>query len=355
MSNVPVVGRPRARVVSGTAYETLALLYRLIQADHGLTALDESWAGLALPQELRPAADWFFRGDIALGMNVVPLACDRRWHTIEHLVAGVERIDPAVLAAAMLRSPDATTAERGRRDREVAGIVAGERSPGSLLGALEDERFDVSAAEMVLRDPPGAWRELARLLGGYSRVVSHQELDRPLLEAGKAARSLLDELSLDDAARRMFPQWRFQDLASFDAVVMIPSRAIAPFLSVRLETPRRALVLFPVQSGDGPTVADLVSALKAVAHPQRIEILRITGEGPITGQALAQQLGLTEATVHHHTSLLRAAGLITSNRDAHRVYLAADPERLDQLLHHVRRATHGERQATADRGSPHAT
>ncbi|WP_166680193.1 winged helix-turn-helix domain-containing protein [Kribbella sp. VKM Ac-2566] len=69
-----------------------------------------------------------------------------------------------------------------------------------------------------------------------------------------------------------------------------------------------------------------------------MEILRLASQAPITGHALARALGLTEATVHHHTSLLRAAGLITSHRDTHRVYLTAVPGALDRLFDELRRA-----------------
>jgi DNA-binding transcriptional ArsR family regulator len=333
------VGKPSARVTVGTSYETLALLYRHVQADHGLTALAESWSDTAPPEELRPMADRFFRGDIALGMNLIPLAHANGWHTLADLIAGVGRTAPDELVATLLRSPDATAAEHQQRDREVIRLLDGAGDRGPLLAALNDERFDTSTVAAVLDAPTVAARELARLLDGYHHVVANRDLRGPLDEEAKAAEALLEGRSLTDAARTLFPQWRFHDLAVFESVVLIPSLAIAPFLSARLTQAKQALIVYPAHARDQSPLPELVAALKALAHRQRLEILRIAGQAPITGHALARALGLTEATVHHHTSLLRSAGLITSNRDTHRVYLTAVPGVLDRLFDELRRAT----------------
>jgi ArsR family transcriptional regulator len=339
------MGASRASVNIGTSYETLVLLYRQIQADHGLTPLGDDWASLTLPASLRPAASWFFRGDIALGMNLVPFAHANHWHTVDELVAGVGQTAPGLLAATMLRSPDATAAEHQRRDRQVARIIAGNGPDEELLATLRDERFDTSAATALLDDPDGAASELVQLLDGYRGVVAGYDLRSPLEAAVDGAETLLATQSLDDAARQLFPQWTFHDLAAFKSVVLIPSLAIAPFLSVRLTPHKQALIVYPLQSrpgaADQPSVAEIVAALKALAHPQRLEILRITGQAPITGHTLARALGLTEATVHHHTTLLRTAGLLTSNRDTNRVYLTAVPGALERLYQQLRRATAG--------------
>jgi hypothetical protein len=48
------------------------------------------------------------------------------------LIAGIDQTAPDVLAATMVRSPDATAAERRQRDREAARVLAG-RSPREPL------------------------------------------------------------------------------------------------------------------------------------------------------------------------------------------------------------------------------
>jgi DNA-binding transcriptional ArsR family regulator len=328
-----------AKVVVGTGYEALALLYRHIQADHGLPGLDSTWAHIALPDELRGSADWFFRGDIALGMNLVPLAVTHGWHSLSDLIGGITATDPHALVTTMLRSPDSTPAEHRTRARQVTRALTDEGARELLLAALHDDRFDVSAAEAVLDDPTRATRELVRLLKEYHDVLAGHDLAGPLTHAADAARALLKKHSLEYAADRLFPQSRFAGLSNFDSVVLIPSLAMTPFLSARLTPSKRALILYPVRSANEPPRAKVVAALKALAHPQRLEILRITNQAPATGHTLARTIGLSEATVHHHTSLLRTAGLITSNRDTNRVYFTAVPGSLDILIENLRRIT----------------
>lgn len=328
-----------AKVVVGTGYEALALLYRHIQADHGLPGLDSTWADVALPDELRGSADWFFRGDIALGMNLVPLAVTHSWHSLSDLIGGIKATDPQVLATTMLRSPDATPVEHRTRAREVTRALTDEGAREPLLAALHNERFDVSAVAALLDAPTRATHELIRLLEEYHDVLAGRDLEGPLTQAADAARALLTKHSLDYAAGRLFPQSRFAGLSNFDSVVLIPSLAMTPFLSARLTPAKRALILYPVRSANEPTRAHVVATLKALAHPQRLEILRITNQAPVTGHTLARTIGLSDATVHHHTSLLRTAGLITSNRDTNRVYFTAVPGSLDIILENLRRIT----------------
>lgn len=323
--------------MAGTGYELLVLLYRQIQEDYGLPAL-ELRPGLAMPPELRPAADQFFRGDIALGMNVIPVAQDRAWHSAADLVAGLTAADPRALALAMLRPPGASPAECRRRDHEVTTVLAGSNARAALLEALEAERFDATAAAQLLDDPDGSVRAFTELVASYGRSLRPHEntLRAPLAAEAKRAQALLAEAGLDEAAAQLFPQWHFHDLATFDSVTLIPSAAIAPFLSARVVAGQKASIVFPVSPGQPPSLESLAASLKAIAHAQRLEILRLAAVSPITGQELARALGLTEATVHHHTSLLRAAGLLTSNRNAHRVYHTVRTDALEALLDRTR-------------------
>jgi DNA-binding transcriptional ArsR family regulator len=324
--------------VAGTGYELLILLYRQIQEDYGLPAL-ELRADLAMPRELRPAADRYFRGDIALGMNLIPVAQERGWHSAADLVAGLTAADPRELAVAMLRPPDARPAECRRRDHEVITALSGSNPRTALLAALEAERFDATAAAELLDDPDGSVRVFTELVARYSRMLDPHEhtLRAPLVAEAKWAQARLADAGLDEAATRLFPQWHFHDLTTFASVTLIPSVAIAPFLSARIVAGQQASIVFPVSLDPPPPLESLAAGLKAIAHPQRLEILRLAAASPITGQELARALGLTEATVHHHTSLLRAAGLLTSNRNAHRVYHTARTDALDALLDNSRR------------------
>jgi DNA-binding transcriptional ArsR family regulator len=55
---------------------------------------------------------------------------------------------------------------------------------------------------------------------------------------------------------------------------------------------------------------------KALADPSRIRILRLLGaSGEMSGQTLAEKLGISQPTVTHHTGKLREAGLIHERRE----------------------------------------
>ncbi|NGZ75211.1 DUF2087 domain-containing protein [Saccharibacillus alkalitolerans] len=68
----------------------------------------------------------------------------------------------------------------------------------------------------------------------------------------------------------------------------------------------------------------LVAYHKALADPTRIRMLILLSEGELNGQALAQRLSVTPATITHHASKLRAASLIRERRDKNTIYFSLD-------------------------------
>lgn len=61
---------------------------------------------------------------------------------------------------------------------------------------------------------------------------------------------------------------------------------------------------------------------KALADPTRIRLLILLAGGELHGQALAEKLGVTPATVTHHAAKLREASLIAERRDKNTVYFS---------------------------------
>ena len=76
----------------------------------------------------------------------------------------------------------------------------------------------------------------------------------------------------------------------------------------------------------------LVTALKSLADPTRLRILRFLSREPLSPAELARQLRLRPPTVTHHLQALRLAGLvqITVNERNERRY-AARLETLNEL------------------------
>jgi DNA-binding transcriptional ArsR family regulator len=334
MRQVKTTGRSttaRWTVEVGTSYELLVGLYRAVQATRGLPPADE---GFAIPPSQHRAADWIFRGDIALGVNLIPLIHERGWLTVSALRRGVAALEPHELAQAMLTSPESTRQGQARRRRQVAGALARGGADPDLLESLEKELFDADVAAALLRNPRAAaemFGDLLRACGDVSRP-HERSMRAGLVARARRAEALVDSTGPVEAATRLCPGWRRTDLARFREIVFVPSGAVTPFIVTRTTRYERAIVVFPGDDEREPSEADLVEALKAVADRQRLEILRRAMAGPVTGHELARILRLTEATTHHHTSLLRAAGLLTSVRTGNRVYHSSRPELVERLF-----------------------
>jgi DNA-binding transcriptional ArsR family regulator len=75
----------------------------------------------------------------------------------------------------------------------------------------------------------------------------------------------------------------------------------------------------------GEAIPDtMLRALKAMADPTRLKILRYLGERPYTPSQLARLLRLRAPTVTHHLNALRLAGLVhlTLEGEGERMYQA---------------------------------
>lgn len=70
----------------------------------------------------------------------------------------------------------------------------------------------------------------------------------------------------------------------------------------------------------------IVGYHKALADPTRLRMLMLLAGGENSGQLLADKLGVTPATVTHHASKLRQAGLIRERRDKNTIYFTLDHE-----------------------------
>lgn len=66
----------------------------------------------------------------------------------------------------------------------------------------------------------------------------------------------------------------------------------------------------------------VVSYHKALADPTRIKILILLAEGELNGQALAEKLSVTPATITHHAAKLREASLINERRDKNTIFFS---------------------------------
>jgi DNA-binding transcriptional ArsR family regulator len=97
-------------------------------------------------------------------------------------------------------------------------------------------------------------------------------------------------------------------------VVLVPSVVLKP-LSL-IDQHRETLMVFYgmadefIDSDPEAPPSWLVKTYKALSDERRLRILRRLSEGETTLDELTDLLGLSKSTVHHHMSVLRAAGLV---------------------------------------------
>ncbi len=66
----------------------------------------------------------------------------------------------------------------------------------------------------------------------------------------------------------------------------------------------------------------LVDRLKALAHPVRLRILALLGDGELCVCAITEVMGLAPSTVSQHLSDLRRAGFVTERKEGRWVHYA---------------------------------
>ncbi len=72
-------------------------------------------------------------------------------------------------------------------------------------------------------------------------------------------------------------------------------------------------------------------AFRALAAPQRQEILRLVRDEPRSVGEIAEHCGASQQAVSHHLQVLREAGLVGVRRDGQRRLYAVDPDGFESI------------------------
>lgn len=65
---------------------------------------------------------------------------------------------------------------------------------------------------------------------------------------------------------------------------------------------------------------------QALAHPTRVAIIELLGEGEITAGGLIERLGMEQANVSQHLAVLRARQIVVNRKEGNQVfYSVRDP------------------------------
>ena len=73
-------------------------------------------------------------------------------------------------------------------------------------------------------------------------------------------------------------------------------------------------------------------SLKAMSHPLRLKILCTLGDQEISVQDIVEQVGTSQSNISQHLAILRDKGILSSRKDANRVYYKVGDQRTLRLI-----------------------
>ena len=101
-------------------------------------------------------------------------------------------------------------------------------------------------------------------------------------------------------------------------------------------------VLNDPRSGDANAPTDLFAddedierasrSLKAMSHPLRLKILCTLGDQEVSVQEIVDHVGTSQSNISQHLAILRDKGILSSRKDANRVYYRVSDGRTLQLI-----------------------
>jgi len=77
-------------------------------------------------------------------------------------------------------------------------------------------------------------------------------------------------------------------------------------------------------------------ALKAMSHPLRLKILCTLGEQEVSVQDIVENVGTSQSNISQHLAILRDKDILSTRKDANRVYYKIGDPRLLQLISMMR-------------------
>jgi DNA-binding transcriptional ArsR family regulator len=331
---------PHMTWISGTAFDLFISLFVLHHPDRfGLRA---SWAAGVRSRLPQPERDFLERTQEFPSTPLLWLCSLGEDRSASAALKALAALPVGERLSAITRSAEASA--------EYQAVIQKIQANGKY----SDEDLQIVSRELSLRSislrPQAAlelckaWSQVERFgedyfqaLSTYYQVFFAEEERRilPVLASGLAeARSLAVDLPLPELFEQLTHGVQSESWYTADEIVLVPSFWSTPLIFHARLTPTKVLVVFGsrpkaqtlVPGGSLPET--LVDALKALADPTRLRILRHLSSQPLTPTELAHRLRLRPPTVIHHLNALRLAGLVA-------VTVQADSERRYTLRHEV--------------------
>ncbi len=73
-------------------------------------------------------------------------------------------------------------------------------------------------------------------------------------------------------------------------------------------------------------------SLKAMSHPLRLKILCTLGDQEVSVQDIVEYVGTSQSNISQHLAILRDKGILTSRKDANRVFYRVSDARTLKLI-----------------------
>jgi DNA-binding transcriptional ArsR family regulator len=156
-------------------------------------------------------------------------------------------------------------------------------------------------------------------LQSYHQVFFAEEEIRigpALQDSLEHAKALSKDLAVAELVEELSQGIRFESLMEFSELILAPSYWTTPLVVFNELGDKRMLLLYGARPADaslvpGEVIPDaLLLALKALADPTRLRILRYLAVKPLTPAQLSRRLRLRAPTVIHHLNTLRLAGMV---------------------------------------------
>jgi DNA-binding transcriptional ArsR family regulator len=235
-------------------------------------------------------------------------------------------------------------------------VLASERTRMAARAELAER--DPSAAALlddVLDHPARYIQQIADVLDAYWRAGFAGEWDRlePLLhqEIAKAGqrlaqydvlsmmRGLVPSVRVERARRTIsldMPHEHDVAVADRGGITLAPSHYAWPHVRIICDRPWPLQLTYPTAPlGPGPwrrpNAEDLVVPFRALAAEVRLQLVALISETPRSTHELSGLIGLSPATISRHLTVLRAAGILTTERDGYYVLYKLAPLRLHEL------------------------
>lgn len=77
-------------------------------------------------------------------------------------------------------------------------------------------------------------------------------------------------------------------------------------------------------------------SMKAMAHPLRLKILCTLGDQEVSVQEIVELVGTSQSNISQHLAILRDKGILSSRKDANRVYYKVGDARTLRLISMMR-------------------